>query len=454
MDDQEIAAIAAPHLQRVLGVWDLIFYGIVCVTPIAPLFVYGLAQVMSRGHAVDTILLSMVAMVLTAISYGRMSALYPSAGSAYTYAARGINPHVGFLVGWVMILDYVINPTFTLICGGLTVQRIFPRVPYPVWVTAFAIIMTVLNLRGIRWAARTNRVLIVAMFTIIGVYIFQAVRYLTIAHGPGALVSLTPFYDPGTFDWRHIVTATSFAALTYIGFDSVTTLAEEVKNPRRNVLVAIVSVCLFTGLFGALLVYLAQLVFPQYQAFTNPETAFLDVARRAGGPFLFQAIAVLMVIALLGSALTAQIAAARLLYGMGRDNVLPRSFFGYLHPRHKTPTLNVLLVGLLSYIGALTISYEHAGETLNFGAFVAFMAVNAATFWRYYLIGDPDRPRSLLVDVLLPVSGFLFCFGIWISLPWPAKIAGGAWFLAGFLYLVLQTKGFRTQPILMEFTDI
>ena len=132
MDVLEIAAIAAPHLQRVLGVWDLIFYGIVCVTPIAPLFVYGLAQVMSRGHAVDTILLSMVAMVLTAISYGRMSALYPSAGSAYTYAARGINPHVGFLVGWVMILDYVINPTFTLICGGLTVQRIFPRVPYPV----------------------------------------------------------------------------------------------------------------------------------------------------------------------------------------------------------------------------------------------------------------------------------------------------------------------------------
>jgi amino acid transporter len=158
------------------------------------------------------------------------------------------------------------------------------------------------------------------------------------------------------------MTATSFAALTYIGFDGVTTLAEEVENPRRNVLVATVLVCAFTGIFSALQIYLAARVWPTYNNFPNVETAFLDVCGRAGGAWLFQAMAVTLLVAGFGSALTGQVGAARLLYGMGRDGVLPRSTFGRLSEKSNTPAFNILLIGLLTLIGCFTLSYEHSAE--------------------------------------------------------------------------------------------
>jgi putrescine importer len=112
---QTEAGETTPRLWRVLSVWDLMFYGLVAVTPSAPATVFGLAEVKSRGHVVVTILAAMVAMILTAISYGRMAALYPSAGSAYTYVGRGIHPYLGFVSGWAMLLDYVISPLFCVI---------------------------------------------------------------------------------------------------------------------------------------------------------------------------------------------------------------------------------------------------------------------------------------------------------------------------------------------------
>src|SRR5580658_1055316 len=128
----ELDSSGAPRLKRVLTAWDLAIYGLVCVTPSAPATVFGLAQVKSHGHAVDTILVAMVAMVLTAISYGRMAALYPSAGSAYTYVGRGLHPVLGFVSGWAMLLDYVVCPLFCVIYGTLSLERAFPAIPYPV----------------------------------------------------------------------------------------------------------------------------------------------------------------------------------------------------------------------------------------------------------------------------------------------------------------------------------
>ena len=216
-----------------------------------------------------------VAMVLTAISYGRMAALYPSAGSAYTYVGRGLHPYLGFVSGWAMLLDYVVSPLFCVIYGSLALQRAIPALPYPVCAAMFAGGITYLNLRGIRSTARANQVLILFMFAVLLSYIVLAIRYLLAQHGVTGLFSIKPFYNPATFNVRDIAGATSFAALTYLGFDAVTTLAEDVKNPRRNVMLAAVGVCAFTGIFGGLLVYLAQLAWPDYNTFSNIETAFI-----------------------------------------------------------------------------------------------------------------------------------------------------------------------------------
>jgi len=442
-----------PRLRRVLSLWDLILYGIVAVTPSAPVTVFGLALVMSKGHAVDTILVAMVAMVFTGFSYGRMAALYPAAGSAYTYVGRGLNPHLGFLAGWAMLLDYVVIPLFCVIYGSLAAQRLFPQVPFILWTAFIAAAITYLNLRGIRSTARANQVLISFMMVVLIAFIILAIRYTIFHQGWAGLLTIEPFYNPKTFSVGSLATATSFAALTYLGFDSVTTLAEDVHNPRRNVMLATVLVCAFTGIFGGLLVYLGQVVWPDYQTFPNIETAFMDVTRRVGGPLLFQAMAVLLVIANIGAGLTGQVGAARLLFGMGRDNVLPRRIFSYLDPKRNTPTINIWMIGILAFVGAQFMSYELTAEILNFGAFLGFIGVNFATLWQFYVVGQPGRKKDFLTDALVPGLGAIFCFLIWWGLATPAKIAGGIWFAVGLIHSGIRTRGFRTRPAMIDFSE-
>src|SRR2546426_7636724 len=334
-------AVSAPRLKRVLTLWDLIFYGIVLIQPIAPVPLYGVAQKLSDGHFATIILIAMFAMLITAVSYGRMAALYPAAGSAYTYVGRGLNPHLGFLAGWAMLLDYLFIPLFCVIYGTVSFQRMVPWIPYVISTALFAGAMTFANLRGIRTTARTSEIMVGGMMIVLLTFIALAIRHLFAEGGVAAVVSTMPFYNPATFEIKSVATATSFAALTYLGFDSVTTLAEDVRNPKRNVMLAAGGVCVFTGLFGGLLTYLAQLVWPDFNAFTNVETAFMDVTKRVGGPLLFSAMAILLVMANVGAGLTSQVGAARLLFGMGRDNVIPRQIFAHLSEKRNTPTYNI-----------------------------------------------------------------------------------------------------------------
>jgi putrescine importer len=432
-----------PHLQRVLSLSDLFWYGIVAVTPSAPATIFGLADSESRGHVVVTVLAGMVAMVLTAISYGRMASLYPSAGSAYTYVSRGIHPYIGFAAGWAMLLDYIVIPLFCVIYGTLALQRALPWLPFFVGSAIFAGGITLANLRGIRATARNNQILLAIMFVVLGAFLIFAVRYLWMRQGFSGLFSFAPFYNPATFSVRRIAQATSFAALTYLGFDAVTTLAEEVENPRRNVMLAAVGVCLFTGLFGGLLCYFGQLVWPEYNSFSNPDTAFIDVTGRVGGPLLLQATALLLVVANIGAGLTSQVGAARLLFGMGRENVLPPRIFARLHPVHNTPDRNVILLGVVAFVGAQFMSYELTAEILNFGAFLGFMGVNAAVLWQYGVRSPAGHRRNAISDMILPFIGFVFCGVIWVGLATPAKIAGSAWLLVGVLVVGWRTEWYR-----------
>ncbi len=423
----------------------------VLIQPIAPVGIFGIAGVMARGHVSTTLLLAMLAMLPTAYSYGRMSILYPAAGSAYTYVGRGLNPHLGFLTGWVMLLDYLVIPVINVIYFALTIQRIVPGVPYVVWVAITVAALTVLNIQRVRFTARANQAMLGVMTVVIVAFVALAARYLFRAgHWPG-LFSIRPFYDPAGFDLRAIATATSLAALTYIGFDGVTTLAEEVENPKRNIPRATVLVCLATGLMSTIEIYLAQRAWPDYSSFSNPETAFLDVCGRVGGPLLFQAMAAILVVACFGSGLAGQVAAARLLYGMGRDGVLP-PILGRLGTRSGVPVWNVVFIGALTLAGSLLIDYARAAALLNFGAFLAFMGVNLAAVRRCFF-GSPDGRRSWLRTLIVPAAGFLFCATIWVNLPSAAKVAGGSWLLIGIIYQAVKTRGFRVQPPAATFAE-
>ncbi|MFY9530057.1 MAG: APC family permease [Candidatus Acidiferrales bacterium] len=445
--------MSAPRLLRVLTLWDLIFYGIILISPIAAVPLFGEAQVLSRGHAVTTLLASMVAMAVTAVSFGRMATVYPSAGSVYTYISRSLNPHLGFLIGWAMFLEYLFQPLQNSLYAALTIQRLLPRVPFALLAALAVGFMTCLNLFGIRTTARTNQILLSFMVAMTAAFLFEAFRYVFFHQHWHGLLSFQPVYDPKTFSIRALAAGTSIASLTYVGFDGVSLLAEEVENPRRNVLLASVLVCVFTGLFSGLQVYLAQRVWPDYRTLANPETAFMDVAHVVGGYALFAGYGAILLVSSLACGLAGHVGATRLLYSMGRDDVLPKKVFGYLDPKRSNPTYSVWIVGILAYIGTLTLGWERAAEILNFGALLAFMGVNLAAMRHFGFSRDSARRRNLFTDVVLPGLGFLFCLMIFLGLAGATKLAGGIWLGAGLVYVAFKTRGFRARPVMIDFNE-
>jgi putrescine importer len=437
---------ATPGLRRALGLWNLILYGLIVIQPTAPMPVYGVMSVRSNGHAVTTVLLAMIAMMFTAISYGRMAWAYPSAGSAFTYVGKEIHPALGYVTGWCMVMDYILNPLIcTILCSKFALN-FFPGIPYFVWVLAFVAMFTFMNLQGIQTSARINTVLAAGMGVVIVIFLVAATKYILSESHAGLSFFTRPFYDPHTFSMRAIMGGTSLAVLTYIGFDGISTLSEEARNPRRNILLATVLVCVLTGVLASVEVYAAQLVWPASQTFPDVDTAFVYVAGKAGGRFLFVTINITLLVATFGSALGAQLGAARLLYGMGRSNALPKSFFGAIDPVRRIPRNNVLSVGLFALLGALLISFERGVELLNFGALLAFMGVNAAALLRFYVRDTKRRWFNLLS----PCLGFLICFALWLSLSWRAKVLGVVWMALGIAYGAYNTRGFRRELVNLD----
>jgi putrescine importer len=442
-----------PHLKRVLHLWDLIYYGIILTSPIAAVPLFGEGQVLSHGHTVTTLLLAMVAMSVTAVSFGRMANVYPSTGSVYTYISCGLNPHLGFVVGWAMFLEYLFQPIQNALYAVLAIQRMAPKFPF--WLLAAVTVgfITWMTVQGIKFTARTNEVLLGFMVLVTLAFLVQAFRYVVLHETYKGLVSMQPLYNPATFNLRALAAGTSLAALVFIGFDGVSILAEEVKNPKRNVLLASVLVCVFTGLFSGLQVYMAQRVWPDHTTFQNPETAFMDVARQASGPLLFMAYGVMLLVSSIACGLAGHVGAARLLYSMGRDDVLPKKIFGHLNAKKGSPIYNVWIVGALAYIGVLTIPWEHAAELVTFGALLAFMGVNLAALRHFWFSEEAVGKRNFFLDAFVPAFGFVFCFGLLLSLQSWTKYAGLAWLLIGIAYAGYKTKWFTLRPKLFDFSE-
>jgi amino acid transporter len=436
---------SAPSLKRTLRLSDLILYGIVVIQPVAPMSSYGVLSDRGHGHVTTTILIAMVAMLLTAISYGRMARVYPSAGSAFTYVGKEIHPALGYITGWSMVMDYVLNPMICILWCAKGVGDFVPQVPFAVWALLFFALFTWLNLRGVKASAHANTVLAGAMGVVIVIFLAMAARYVT-AHFTGTHQLLLPLYDRDHWHTSSILNATSVAVLTYIGFDGISTLSEEVENPRRNILLATVLTCLAIGILAAVEVYAAQLIWPAAQPYPNVETAFAHAAGRAA-PWMYLMIMLTLLVANGGSGTGALLGAARLLYGMGRSGALPRGFFGYLDPVRRVPRNNVWLIGGIGIVGAFVLEasggYDLGAQLLNFGALIAFMGVNLATFVHY---GWRKREFTLS-NTLLPLTGFIVCLLLWINLSGVAKIVGALWMAVGIGFGAWKTRGFRGELV-------
>lgn len=376
---------------------------------------------------------------------------------------KGLHPYLGFLAGWSMFMDYMFIPILCVIYTSITANHLLPFIPQQAWLFFFAGGFTLLNLNGIKVASRANWIMMIIMSAVVFYFMAAAIRYVFLKEGMTGLISPRPFYTPENFSVQAIGSATALAALTYIGFDGLTTLSEEVRNPRRNVLIAAVLTCLITGIWSGAQVYLAQLSWPDWTSFTSGladeaaktnalDTAIMSVAKRIGGSFLDGSLAIVLLIGSIGSGITGQIGAARLLYSMGRDNVIPKKVFGHLDKKHAGPTYNVIIIGILALIGALLLDYEECARLINFGAFFAFMGVNIASLKEHFFTSGKTTIRSVFIDLLPPLIGFVICLIIWLNLPAKTFIIGGSWMLAGLIYLTISTKGFRKKPASIDFS--
>jgi putrescine importer len=423
-------------LKRSLRFRDLILYGIILIQPTAPMPSFGVIYQEARGHVVTAILLAMVAMLFTSVSYGRMARVYPHGGSAFLYVGKEIHPSLGYLTGWCLVMDYVLNPLICTIWCSRAAMNFLPGVPYFVWAIFYAVLFTALNCNGVETSARINEGMAVALGIVIVLVLIAAVRWLLHLSDPGAEFFVRPFYDPATFNTSGLLRGTSIAVLTYIGFDGISTLTDEAKDPARSVPRAIVLTCLITGVLASIEVYAAQLVWPRGLAFPDLDTAYVYVSGRMGGPILFLIVNASLLLANMGSGMASQLGAARLLYAMGQDGALPGKFFGAVHPKNRIPRNNVLLIGAICVAGALVFSYQLGTELLNYGALLAFIGVNLSSLLRGWRHGR----MAQWFPMLLSLGGMITCALLWWNLGPLAKAAGTAWAFLGILLWAVRRR--------------
>lgn len=438
--------LAQPTLKRILTRSDLILYGLVLLGPTAPYPVYGIVQQTSHGHAVLAYLVAMVAMLFTAASYGKMSGAFPSAGSTYTYVQNALSPHIGFLAGWAMLLDYFLIPLLSVVYGALTASRIVPWVPYPVWAVIFTVAITLVNVRGLRVTARAGNVMMVLMCVCAALFVLLAARYTIVHHGLAGLFQFRVIYNPGEFAVRPLLLGAAIASLSYIGFDAISTLAEDTIRPERDISIATVLVCIIQTALCVLTVYMAALVWPDFRSYTQSETVILDIGRTAGGLWMMGFITFILIVAALASALAGQAGASRLLLGMGRDGVISRRLFAHVDPKYSTPVRGIYVMGAISLAGSLVLRFQLVVELLNFGAFVGFILVNLSVIRHFYLRQHERSGLAIFPSLVFPLAGALVCAYIWLNLSPKAQMAGFAWLTCGVIYLAILTRGFRLAP--------
>ena len=436
------------ELRRSLSFTDLLVYGLIFMVPIAPFGIFGGVFQGSGGMVALAYAIGMVAMVFTALSYAQMVKAFPMAGSVYSYAGRGIAPPVGFLAGWVILLDYVLVPGLLYLIASLAMNSVIASVPVWAWLIGFVVLNTVINSFGIQMTARVNRVMLVGELIVLA--IFLVIGVVALAQGKGRGFSLEPLYNSSTFSWSLIFGAVSIAVLSFLGFDGISMLAEEHHGEARQIGRAMTVALLLAGVLFIVQTWVASLLVPDPQSLIDngdPDgSAFYDAARVGGGAWLATLTAVATAVAWgFANSLVAQVATSRLLYAMARDRQLP-SFLSKISEKHRVPVNATFVVAAVSLALGLYMNSRDDGITLlstlvNFGAMTAFLALHVSVFWHYVV---RNGSRDWLRHLVFPLIGFVILFYVVINAKVAAQALGFVWLGIGLVILaVLYATGRR-----------
>ncbi|MCW2677789.1 MAG: putative transporter [Modestobacter sp.] len=441
------------ELKRSLSFSDLLVYGLVFMVPIAPFGIFGSVFSGSGGMIALAYAIGMLAMAFTAASYSQMSRAFPMAGSVYTYAGRGIAQPVGFLAGWMILLDYVLVPGLLYLIAGVAMNSIVTGIPVWLWVAAFVVLNTVVNYLGIEFTARINKIMLVAELVVLA--IFLVIGVVALASGKSTDSALHPIYNSDTFSFGLVFGAVSIAVLSFLGFDGISTLAEENRDSARSIGKSMIAALILAGTLFIVQTWIAALLVPDPSGLiANGDpggTAFYDAAENAGGHWLSVLTAVATAIAWgFANSLVAQAATSRLLFAMARDRQLP-AFLAKVDAVRRVPVNATLLVAVVSLALGIYMSTREDGISLlstlvNFGALFAFLLLHVSVVVHYVV---RKKSRDWWRHLVVPVIGFAILAYVVVNAQVAAQRLGFVWLGIGIVLLVFLVATGR-KPELAE----
>ena len=416
---------------------ELVVFGLSLMAPITIFTTFGIASEVTNSKVPLAYIFAALALCLTGYCYAQMVKAFPIAGSAYTYVYRSVNSKIGFLVGWALLTSYALLPMINYLVAAIFLHSILPQIPYGVWIILLIVLNTLINIKGTKMASWVNTLLLAYSFLVVIIFSLLSIKYVITDQATSSLFSLTPMIGSG-FEFPAIIAGASLLCFSYLGFDSITTLAEEVIEPEKTIPRAIYAVIGIGTITFVVVSYFATLVQPSYLGFTNLDSAAVELVAMVGGNLFVSFFLAGTLIGCFASGLASQASASRVLYAMGRDGMLPK-IFGTLSPKHQTPVFNLLLiagVSLLSFVLTLTL----ATSFINFGALIAFLFVNISVIFYYYIKQKNRSFISTIRYLLIPTLGSLFIIYLLFNLDTVSIIFGLSWGALGVAYLIYLVK--------------
>lgn len=420
-----------------LSLWQVTIIGIAYMTPMTVFDTFGIVSGITNGHVPLAYLLALSAMLLTAWSYARFSRNSEKSGSAYSYTSESLGPKIGFFVGWCSLLDYLLLPLINVLLAAIYLTALIPSVPYWAWVMVSAGLVTLVNCFRIKILANLSLVFVCAPIILMVVFVYLVIQGISSQQSYQHILTLTPLWH-GQQDILPLIAGASVLCFSFLGFDAVTTLSNETKNPTKTIPRAVILTTLTGGAIFFTASWFIQLYFPSNIQFKNPDEALPEIVLYVGGA-LFQSIFLCgQIMNTVASGLASHASVSRLLHIMGRDNIFPKKYFGSMHASLGTPFFSVLFVGLIS-LSAMFLDLAQVISLISFGALVAFTAVNFSVFVKFY-IRDKQRDgfRNKFLNLFLPLLSVICILCLWINLDSSSLTFGCFWLAIGILLFVYK----------------
>ena len=441
------------QLQKTLVLWQVIIIGLAYIQPMTLLDTFGMVSRDSIQHVPTSYLIALGAVLLTSISYGHMIRKYPSSGSAYTYVQKSVHPNAGFMVGWSALLDYLLSPMVNILLANIYLTDMFPEVNHWVWIIALSLLMVVVNLRGVRFVANFNSLIVLVQVLVIGIFTYLIYTKLSAGQnalgsiaeqGADGLWSFNPFWSSKT-EIGALITGATILCFSFTGFDSLSSLAEETKDTKKTLPRAIFLTALISGVIFVAATYFMQLYFPgePTQYFKLVDETQPEILLLVGGSLFQSVVLSFAIVTVMASGISAHAGVSRLMYVMGRDGVLPKKFFGHIDSSSHTPSYNIWLAGVICLTAGF-MSLEFVVALISFGALTAFSFVNLSVICSYgFRDGRLKNLHDIVQFFVIPLLGFVAIGALWLEVEDTSLKAGIAWAAIGLVYLAWLTKGFR-----------